>query len=47
MAVAKEKALDGSRSIGEIAYAIGFKIPSYFTRHYQRPCGQKANDIGH
>ena len=42
--VAKEKVLDGSKSISEIAYDIGFKYPSHFTRLFKQHVGQTPNE---
>lgn len=41
--VAKEKVLDTSKSISEIAYEIGFKYPSHFTRLFKQLVGQSPN----
>lgn len=38
--IAKEKVLDTSKSISEIAYEIGFKYPSHFTRLFKQLVGQ-------
>jgi AraC family transcriptional regulator, transcriptional activator of pobA len=42
--IAKERILDGSKSIGEIAYEIGFKYPSHFTRLFKNQVGQTPNE---
>lgn len=42
--VAKERVLDGSKSIGQIAYEIGFKYPSHFTRLFKNHVGQTPNE---
>ena len=42
--VAKEKVFDTSKSISEIAYEIGFKYPSHFTRLFKRFVGQTPNE---
>jgi AraC family transcriptional regulator, transcriptional activator of pobA len=42
--VAKERVLDSSKSIGEIAYEIGFKYPSHFTRLFKQHVGQSPNE---
>lgn len=38
--IAKEKVLDISKSISEIAYEIGFKYPPHFTRLFKKHVGQ-------
>jgi AraC family transcriptional activator of pobA len=38
--IAKEKVLDTRKSISEIAYEIGFKHPSHFTRLFKQHVGQ-------
>jgi AraC family transcriptional activator of pobA len=42
--VAKEKVLDISKSISEIAYEIGFKYPAHFTRLFKQHVGQSPNE---
>ncbi len=42
--VAKEKVLDTSKSISEIAYEIGFKYPPHFTRLFKQLVGQAPNE---
>ena len=42
--VAKERVLDGNKSISEIAYDIGFKYPSHFTRLFKQHVGQTPNE---
>jgi AraC-like DNA-binding protein len=44
ISIAKERVLDGSKSIGEIAYKIGFKYPSHFTRLFKQHVGQSPNE---
>lgn len=44
IAVAKEKIFDSSKSISEIAYEMGFKYPSHFTRLFRQRVGQSPND---
>ncbi len=41
--LAKERVLDSSKSISEIAYEIGFKYPSHFTRLFKNHVGQTPN----
>jgi AraC family transcriptional regulator, transcriptional activator of pobA len=38
--MAKEKVLDSSKSISEIAYEIGFRYPQHFTRLFKQQVGQ-------
>jgi AraC-like DNA-binding protein len=38
--LAKEKVLDVSKSISQVAYEIGFKYPSHFTRLFRQHVGQ-------
>ena len=42
--VAKEKIFDISKSISEIAYEMGFKYPSHFTRLFKQRVGQSPNE---
>lgn len=42
--VAKERVLDTSKSISEIAYEIGFKYPSHFTRLFKQQVGQSPHE---
>lgn len=42
--VAKEKVLDTSKSISEIAYEIGFKYPAHFTRMFKQHVRQSPNE---
>lgn len=37
--VAKEKVVDSSKSISEVAYTLGFKHPSHFTRFFKQKLG--------
>lgn len=41
--VAKEKIHDESKSIGEIAYELGFKYPQHFTRMFKKETGYTPN----
>ena len=36
---AKELVFDGSRSIGDVAYMLGFKYPQHFTRLFKQVVG--------
>lgn len=42
--VAKERVLDSSKSISEIAYEIGFKYPSHFARLFKQRVGHTPNE---
>lgn len=42
--VAKERVLDISKSISEIAYEIGFKYPTHFSRLFKQQVGQSPNE---
>jgi len=42
--IAKEKILDKSKSISEVAYDLGFKYPSHFTRMFKQNVGQSPNE---
>lgn len=42
--LAKEKIFDISKSISEIAYEMGFKYPSHFTRLFKQRVGQSPNE---
>lgn len=42
--VAKEKVIDTSKSISEIAYELGFKYPAHFTRLFKQRVGQPPNE---
>ena len=42
--VAKEKIFDTRKSLSEIAYELGFKYPSHFTRLFKQSVGFSPND---
>lgn len=42
--LAKERVLDLSKSISEIAYVLGFKYPQHFTRLFKQRVGQSPNE---
>ena len=42
--VAKEKIFDTSKSVSEIAYELGFKYPSHFTRMFKQHVGYSPNE---
>jgi|SRR5579863_2008541 len=39
IAIAKERVLDTNRSVGDIAYELGFKYPQHFTRSFKKYTG--------
>lgn len=41
--IAKEKIFDTSKSVSEVAYELGFKYPSHFTRMFKQQVGQAPN----
>jgi AraC-like DNA-binding protein len=41
---AKEQILDISKSISEVAYKLGFKYPSHFTRFFKQHVGHSPNE---
>ena len=41
---AKEKILDISKSVSEVAYGLGFKYPSHFTRFFKQHVGHSPNE---
>jgi len=43
--VAKERVLSSNRTISEIAYEIGFKYPSHFTRLFKQQVGKSPVDF--
>jgi AraC-like DNA-binding protein len=44
MDMAKDRILDTSRSISEIAYDLGFKYPHHFTRAFKKSTGFTPNE---
>ena len=42
--VAKERIFDHSKSVSEIAYALGFKYPQHFARLFKQRVGQSPNE---
>ncbi len=44
IAIAKDKIFDTSKSISEVAYELGFKYPSHFTRFFKQHVGCTPND---
>jgi len=42
--VAKEKIFDGSKTINEVAYELGFKYPQHFSRVFKQRVGQTPNE---
>ena len=45
ISIAKDKIFDISKSISEIAYEMGFKYPSHFTRLFKQRVGQSPNEF--
>jgi AraC family transcriptional regulator, transcriptional activator of pobA len=43
--IAKEKIIDTSKSISEVAYELGFKYPSHFTRFFKQQVGNTPNEF--
>jgi AraC-like DNA-binding protein len=41
---AKEKLMDGTKSVSEVAYELGFKYPQHFTRLFKQHVGSTPND---
>jgi AraC family transcriptional regulator, transcriptional activator of pobA len=44
ISIAKEKIFDTSKSISEVAYELGFKYPSHFTRFFKQQVGSTPNE---
>ncbi len=42
--IAKEKIFDTSKSVSEVAYQLGFKYPSHFTRFFKQQVGYSPNE---
>jgi AraC-like DNA-binding protein len=42
--IAKERIFDTSKSVSEIAYALGFKHPQHFTRMFKKEIGMSPSD---
>ena len=42
--VAKERIFDTSKTVGQIAYELGFKYPQHFTRLFKQHVGQSPNE---
>lgn len=43
--MAKEKILDSTKSISEVAYELGFRYPQHFTRLFKQKVGVSPNDF--
>lgn len=41
--LAKERIFDGSKSVSQVAYELGFKYPQHFTRLFKQKVGQSPN----
>src|SRR5918993_675901 len=41
--IAKERIFDTSKSVSEVAYELGFKYPSHFTRFFKQHVGRSPN----
>ncbi|QEC45066.1 helix-turn-helix domain-containing protein [Pseudobacter ginsenosidimutans] len=44
MDIAKERIIDTSKSVSEIAYELGFKYPQHFTRLFKKRVGHTPNE---
>jgi AraC-like DNA-binding protein len=44
MTLAKERIFDRSKTLGEIAYELGFKSPQHFSRMFKNETGQTPNE---
>jgi AraC-like DNA-binding protein len=42
--LAKDKVMDTTKSISEIAYELGFKYPQHFTRLFKQKVGVSPNE---
>ncbi|GAC1587237.1 MAG: helix-turn-helix domain-containing protein [Ginsengibacter sp.] len=42
--LAKEKIIDKRKSVGQVAYELGFKYPQHFTRFYKQQIGYSPNE---
>jgi AraC family transcriptional activator of pobA len=42
--VAKERIFDGSKSVSEVAFELGFKYPQHFSRLFKQRVGQSPNE---
>ncbi|OLY90585.1 Helix-turn-helix domain-containing protein [Cnuella takakiae] len=42
--VAKERIFDGSKSVSQVAYELGFRYPQHFTRLFRQKVGQSPNE---
>lgn len=41
---AKERIFDGSKTVNEIAFELGFKYPQHFSRLFKQRVGQSPNE---
>lgn len=44
MDMAKEMLSDSAKSVGEVAYALGYQYPQYFSRAFKRVVGYSPNE---
>ena len=44
METAKELLADPARSVSEVAYALGYQYPQYFSRAFKRIVGYSPNE---
>ncbi len=42
--LAKEKIIDRKKSVGQVAYELGFKYPQHFTRFFKQQIGHSTNE---
>jgi len=42
--VAKEKVFDGTKTINQVAYELGFKSPQHFAKVFKKRVGQTPHE---